>query len=155
MSSQAVFRIVADWTPRPRPRPYNDADFRLWDVESRALFAFVARNHGALTLHFGDLTVGLALDDLPMVFDTLDAVTTALCTENGRAEMYFAEMGTDLRLSLRRNGDGVLVGFHAGLTAPPEFMALDGTEITIDADSFVMGWLDLRERVRAAFPTQP
>jgi len=41
-------------------------------------------------------------------------VAAALSTVGGGAEMHFAEMGTDLRMSLRRREDGVLPGFYAG-----------------------------------------
>jgi hypothetical protein len=150
VSTVPTFRISANWEPRPRPAAYQDADYRLWDAESRALFRFVSRFEGSLTLHLGQLTVALDLDDLPMVFGELVAMTRALSLDGGRSELYFASQGTDLRLSLRRVGDTVMVGIHPGLTAPAEFAALDGQEVTVDAASFLREWLSLHERVSAA-----
>jgi hypothetical protein len=114
------------------------------------LFGFTAEYEGPLTLHFGDLTVRLGLDDLPYVYDELDEVVGALGTEGGQAELYFAAQGTDLRLALRRTGDAVTVGFHPGYTAPEEFASLAGRSVAVDADRFTHAWLDLRDRVRAA-----
>jgi hypothetical protein len=150
-----VSRIDAGWWPRDRPLPYRDSDYRLWDAESRALFRFISRYEGTLTLYLGSLTITLDIDDLPMVFGELATMADALAADGGRSELYFAGHGTDLRLSLSREGDAVVVGVHPGLTAPPEFVVLDGQEVSVDADSFRREWLHLRERVSAVLAEPP
>jgi hypothetical protein len=144
------FSITVGWERRGTPRAYNEDDVALWSEEMRALFRFVAEYEGPLTLHFGDLPIRLDLDDLPYGYNQLDEMFTALGTDGGEADLYFAAQGTDLRLALRRTGDALTVGFHPGHTAPEEFVPLSGGTAAVDADSFISAWADLRLRVRAA-----
>jgi hypothetical protein len=145
-----AFSISIRWWPRETPRQHDESNFELWDNESRALFRFIAQQEGELTLHFGQFRLELDLDDLPMVFDKITAVTDSLHAEGNQSEIYFASQGTDLRLTLRRLDDAIAVSFHLGLTAPSEFTHLSDQTVTVDAESFIREWLDLRERVRAA-----
>lgn len=150
MTSMVPFSITAGWERREKPRAYDEADVALWSEEMRALFRFVAEYEGPLTIHFGDLSIRLDLDDLPYPYQHLDEMFTALGADGGEVDLYFAAQGTELRLALRRTGDFVAVGFHPGSTAPAEFAPLASRTVTVDLDGFISAWADLRERVRAA-----
>src|SRR5687768_16129058 len=87
-SVASVCRIDAEWRPRVAPLPYRNEDYRLWDAESRALFSFLSRHEGSLTVHLGSLILALDIDDLPMVFGELPTMADALAVDGGRSELY-------------------------------------------------------------------
>lgn len=154
MMQPVPFSITADWQKRQDPRRMDDSDVALWSNEMRKLFDFVNRYDGPLTLHLGDLDIRLTLDDLPYVFEELDDVVDTLRHDGGESELYFAALGTDLNLVLRRQADAVLVTIQPGYTAPDEFSALAGRIIAIEPESFLCGWSGFTAQIRAALASR-
>lgn len=152
----STFHIRYSWVLRPVPRVLAQRYLDGWPALYQALLLFLARYEGVFTLSFDRTELAFDLHpDLPLVFEDLPRRLAQLgASDDSSADLYFAAQGTDLALTLRRQGRVLNVGLEGGPGVGQRFGALTSRHFTVETRRFVLEWCAFLRALLAAMAAE-